>query len=331
MPKIFVITEHRQGQVRDITYEILTKGRELAEKTGSELVALIMGRDVKEHARTLAEYAKTVLLIQDPRLENFNSEAYRKVLTYLVNEHRPSLVLMGHTSYGVDLAPRLAVALNVPLGTDCIDLAYDNGMLTLTRQMFGGKVNVKATVRKAETCILTLRQATFAPHKPTPPANGQIIETPSRLAEDITEKRFIQYVLPPPGGVDITAAEKLVGVGRGIKDVANIPMVEELAKTMGAVVSCSRPIVDKGWLPTDRQVGTSGKTVKPKLYMALGISGAFQHVLGMKSSDLIIAVNKDPKAPIFSFADYGVVEDLFKVVPSLKSKIHESKTQKICK
>ena len=134
--------------------------------------------------------------------------------------------------------------------------------------------------------------------------------------------------MPPPGGVDITAAEKLVGIGRGIKDVANIPMVEDLAKTMGAVVSCSRPIVDKGWLPTDRQVGTSGKTVKPKLYHALGISGAFQHILGMKGSDLIIAVNKDPKAPIFSFADYGVVEDMFKIVPALKAKVSEVQAKK---
>jgi electron transfer flavoprotein alpha subunit len=135
-------------------------------------------------------------------------------------------------------------------------------------------------------------------------------------------------VLPPPGGVDITAAEKLVGVGRGIKDVTNIPMVEELAKAIGAVVSCSRPIVDKGWLPSDRQVGTSGKTVKPKLYIALGISGAFQHVLGMKSSDLIIAVNKDPKAPIFSFSDYGVVEDIFKILPPLKAKVSEMHMKK---
>jgi electron transfer flavoprotein alpha subunit len=136
--------------------------------------------------------------------------------------------------------------------------------------------------------------------------------------------------LPPPGGVDITAAEKLVGIGRGIKDQANIPQVEELAKSINAVLSCSRPIVDKGWLPTDRQVGSSGKTVKPKLYLALGISGAFQHILGMKNSDLIIAVNKDPKAPIFNFANYGIVEDMFKVLPSLKNKINEARTQKTC-
>jgi electron transfer flavoprotein alpha subunit len=307
---------------------MLTKARELAERTNTELTAVLLGKDVKEQAKTLSEYAKTVLLIQDPKLENFNSEAYKKVLSKLIAEHKPLLVMMGHTSYGVDLAPRLATALNLPLATDCIDLAFEEGAFTVTRQMFGGKVNVKATVSKAETYLITIRQATFAPQKPTPPPNGQITEIPSPLTEEITEKRFIQYVLPPPGGVDITAAEKLVGVGRGIKDVANMPMVEELAKTLGSVLACSRPIVDKGWLPTDRQVGSSGKTVKPKLYIAVGISGAFQHVLGMKNSDLIIAINKDPKAPIFSFADYGIVEDLFKIVPPLKNKIYEVQTKK---
>lgn len=328
MTEIFVLAEHRQGQVRDITYEMLTKARELAEKTNTELTAILLGKDVKEHAKSLTEYAKTVLLVQDPKLENFNSEAYKKVLSKLVAEHKPLLVMMGHTSYGVDLVPRLATALNLPLATDCIGLAFEDGGFTVTRQMFGGKVNVKATVRKAETYLVTIRQATFAPQKPTPSPSGQITEMPSPLTEEITEKRFMQYVLPPPGGVDITAAEKLVGVGRGIKDLANLPLVEELAKTLGGVLACSRPIVDKGWLPTDRQVGTSGKTVKPKLYVAVGISGAFQHVLGMKSSDLIIAINKDPKAPIFSFADYGVVEDLFKIVPPLKSKIFEVQAKK---
>jgi len=328
MPKIFVLAEHRQGQLRDITFEMLTKAREIAEKTNAELTALMLGKSVQEHAKALAEYAKTVITVEDPKLENFNSEAYKKTLTKLIIEHKPTLVMMGHTSYGVELAPRLAATLNTPLATDLIDLAYEADTLTVTRQMYGGKVNVKATLRKAETYIATIRQATFTPKKPEPPANGQITPAPSPLTEEIAEKRFLQYVLPPPGGVDITAAEKLVGVGRGIKDVANMPAMEELAKTLGAVLSCSRPIVDKGWLPSDRQVGTSGKTVKPKLYLALGISGAFQHVLGMKSSDLIIAVNKDPKAPIFSFADYAVVEDLFKIVPSLKNKVNELRAQK---
>jgi electron transfer flavoprotein alpha subunit len=328
MGKIFVLAEHRQAEIRDVTFEMLTKARELAEKKGAELNALLLGKDVKEHAKSLAEYAKNVLLIQDAKLENFNSEAYKQILMKLITEHKPSLLLLGHTSYGVDLAPRLAAALNLPLATDCIDLAFENETFTLTRQMYGGKVNAKATARKADTYIATVRQATFTPQKPTPPAIGEIIEIPSPLTEEIQEKRFIQYLLPPPGGVDITAAEKLVGIGRGIKDVANLPLMEDLAKALGAALSCSRPIVDKGWLPTDRQVGTSGKSVKPKLYIAVGISGAFQHVLGMKSSDLIIAINKDPKAPIFSFSDYGVVDDLFKIVPALKSKIYEAQTKK---
>jgi len=328
MAKIFVIAEHRQGAIRDITFEMLTKAHEIAGKIGAELNAVILGNNVKEQAKTLTDYAQNVILVQDTKLENFNSEAYKRILTKLIPEHKPLLVLMGHTSYGIELAPRLAAALNMPLATDCIDMAFEGEAFTVTRQMFGGKVNVKATARKAETYMATIRQATFTPKKPEPPANGQITETPSPLTEEISEKRFIQYILPPPGGVDITAAEKLVGIGRGIKDQANMPIMEELAKTLGAVLACSRPIVDKGWLPSDRQVGSSGKTVKPKLYLALGISGAFQHVLGMKSSDLIIAVNKDPKAPIFSFADYAIVEDLFKIVPPLKNKINELRTQK---
>jgi len=329
MAGIFVLAEHRQGQIRDITIEMLTKGRELAEKTSMELTAILLGSNVKEHAKNLAEYASKVVIVEDAKLENFDSEAYKKILSSLISTHKPLLVMIGHTSQGVDLAPRLAAALSLPLATDCIDLAFENGVLSVTKQMYGGKVNVKATVRKAETYLATVRQATFAPTKPATPPNGQVITVPSPLTEEISEKRFVQYVFPPPGGLDITAAEKLVGVGRGIKDVANIPQIEDLAKTIGAVLSCSRPIVDKGWLPTDRQVGTSGKTVKPKLYLALGISGAFQHILGMKSSDLIIAVNKDPKAPIFSFADYGIAEDLFKIVPPLKNKINELRAQKV--
>jgi len=328
MPEIFVLAEHRQGQIRDITFEMLTKARELAQKTNTEPTALILGRDTKEKAKTISEHAKKVLLVEDSKLENFNSDAYQKALSNLIREHKPLLTMMGHTSYGVELAPRLAAALNLPLATDCIDLTLENQTLIVTRQMYGGKVNVKATARKAESYITTIRQAAFTAQKPAAPLNGQITEVPSPLTEEITTKQFIQYVLPPPGGVDITAAEKLVGIGRGIKDAANMPIMEELAKTLGAVLSCSRPVVDKGWLPSDRQVGSSGKTVKPKLYIAVGISGAFQHVLGMKNSDLIIAINKDPKAPIFSFADYGIIEDLFKVVPALKGKIFELKGQK---
>ena len=327
MKEIFILAEHRQGQIRDITFEMLTKARELAEKTNTEPTAVLFGKDVKEHAKTLSEYAKRVLLVEDAKLENFNSKAYQKVLSNLISEHKPLLTLIGHTSFGVDLAPSLAVSLNVPLATDSIDLEFKNGTLTVTRQMYGGKVNVNSTLRKAESYIATIRQAAFPAEKETS-INGEIIKVPSPLSEEITEKRFVEYVLPPPGGVDITATDVLIGVGRGIKDESEIPPVEELAKILGGVLACSRPIVDKGWLPNDRQVGSSGKTVKPKLYIALGISGAFQHLLGMKNSDLIIAVNKDQNAPIFGVADYGIIEDLFKIVPPLKNKVYELKGQK---
>lgn len=324
MSKIFVLAEHRRGELREITFEMLTKGKELAEKADAELTAVLLGNNVGEHAKALAEYAEKVLLVQDAKLQNFNSEVYQKALSNLIQEHSPILTLMGHTSFGVDLAPSLAVSMNMPLATDCIELQYEGGVLTVTRQMYGGKVNVNATLRKAEGYTVTVRQAAFPAERGTP-ANGEIVEVPSPLVQEEIRKRFIEYVLPPPGGVDITAADTLIGIGRGIKDAEAIPSIEELAKILGGTLACSRPIVDKGWLPDNRQVGSSGKTVKPKVYIALGISGAFQHVLGMKNSELIIAVNKDANAPIFGIADYGIVEDLFKIVPPLKSKLSELK------
>ena len=323
MREIFVLAEHRRGELRDITFEMLTKGRELAQKTNSELTAVILGKNIKEYAKTLAEHAKRVLVVEDEKLEHFNSDAYQKVLSHLIRERKPLLTMIGHTSYGIDLAPSLAVELNLPLATDCIDLEFEDDSLIITRQMYGGKVNVRARMQKAESYIVTIRQAAFSAEKEQ--VGGEIVEVPSPLSEEIVEKKFIDYVLPPPGAVDITAADVIVAIGRGIKDQSNIPVAEELAKTLGGVLACSRPVVDKGWLPSDRQVGTSGKTVKPKLYIALGISGAFQHVLGMKNSDLIIAVNKDPNAPIFNVADYGIVDDLFKVVPVLTEKLKELK------
>jgi len=323
MREIFVLAEHRRGELRDVTFEMLTKGRELAQKTNSELTAVILGKNIKEYAKTLAEHAKRVIVVEDEKLEHFNSDAYQKVLSHLIRERKPLLTMIGHTSYGIDLAPSLAVELNLPLATDCIDLEFEDGSLIITRQMYGGKVNVRARMQKAESYIVTIRQAAFSAEKEQ--VGGEIVEVPSPLSEEIAEKKFIDYVLPPPGAVDITAADVIVAIGRGIKDQSNIPVAEELAKTLGGVLACSRPVVDKGWLSSDRQVGTSGKTVKPKLYIALGISGAFQHVLGMKNSDLIIAVNKDPNAPIFNVADYGIVDDLFKVVPVLTEKLKELK------
>ncbi|MFB0523198.1 MAG: electron transfer flavoprotein subunit alpha/FixB family protein [Candidatus Bathyarchaeia archaeon] len=324
MPELFVVTEHRQGEIRDVTFEMLTKGRELAEKANTDLTAILLGHNVGDHAKKLADHAEKVLHVDDERLENFNSEAYQRVLSNLVTQRKPSFILIGHTAFGVDLAPSLAIELNLPLATDCVDLDLEEERLAVIRQVYGGKVNVKARLRRSECYIVTVRPATFEAQE-IKPLGGEIIKIESPLLENIENKRFIEYVQPPAGEVDITAADILVGIGRGIKDADDIPLVKELADTLGGVLACSRPIVDKEWLPTDRQVGTSGKTVKPKLYIAIGISGAFQHITGMKNSDLIIAINKDPKAPIFRVADYGVVDDLFKVVPVLRNKIHEAK------
>ena len=275
-------------------------------------------------AKKLTDHAKRVLVIDDARLENFNAEAYQRVLSHLISERKPSLTLVGHTAFGVDLAPSLATELDLPLATNCIDIDLKGEKMVVVRQVYGGKVNVKASLRKSAGYIVTLRPATFEV-KVSKPQGGEVIKIPSPLSDDITYKRFIEYFQPPAGDVDITAADIIVAVGRGIKDADNMSMVEKLVEAFGGVLACSRPIVDKGWLPNDRQVGTSGKTVKPKLYIAIGISGQFQHISGMKNSDLIIAINKDPKAPIFRSADYGVVEDLFEVVPTLTERVLEEK------
>jgi len=325
MKELFVLAEHRQGELRDVTFEMLTKGREISQKINADLTAVLLGHSIKEFAKRLAEHAKKVMIIDDAKLESFNAETYQKVLSRLISEHKPLLTLIGHTGFGVDLAPSLATELNVPLATDCIDLDFEAERLVVIRQVYGGKVNVKAVLRKSEKYIVTLRPATFEAQE-VPAVGGEIVEVASPLSEDITYKRFLEYVQPPAGEVDITAADIIVAVGRGIKESDNMPMIEKLAETLGGVLACSRPVVDKGWLPSDRQVGTSGKTVKPKLYVAVGISGAFQHVSGMKNSDLVIAINKDSKAPIFRVADYGVVEDLFKVVPTLTDRVSKEKS-----
>ena len=322
MSKIFVLAEHRKGTIQDITWEMLSKGRDLAAGAGAELVAVLLGCQVKDFAEGLAQKAEQVLVVEDERLENFNGEIYQKALSHIIDEHKPVLTLVGNTAFGMDLAPSLAAQLGIPLSTDCIDLQLEDGKLTTVRQMYGGKVNAEISFPGASEYIVTVRPGSF-------PIEGEMlkggkVESSSFPLEEVDYKRFIEYVEAAVGDVDITQTDILVSVGHGIGDAKNIPLVAELADVLGGVLSCSRVVVDKKWLPKERQVGTSGKTVKPKVYIAIGISGAFQHVAGIKGST-IIAINKDPKAPIFRVADYGIVGDLFKVVPQLKEKIEELK------
>ena len=322
MAEILVLAEHRKGALRDISYEMLAKGRELTDSGGLELSALLLGSGCLGLAGELSNHADRVLVVDHPDLAEFNAEAYGKVLAGVIAERKPRLTLIGHTSCGIDLAPSLAVKSGLPLATDCIDLRLDGGSLAVTRQVYGGKLNVDGVLKEAEGHIATLRPATFESGEPqAEPGEVVSLDYPADF-ELVT--RFTGFVEPAPGEVDIADAEIIVSVGRGIKDEKNIPVARELAEALKGELGCSRPIVDKGWLPKERQVGSSGKTVKPKLYIASGISGSFQHVMGMKGSDLIVAVNRDPKAPIFGIADYGVVDDLFKVLPALTEKIKES-------
>ena len=324
MNEIIVIAEHRRGELRDVTWEMLSKGRQLAESTGAELGVALLGKGMNPLAEALKPKAKRVFLIEDPRLDAFNAETYKKVLTQLIGERKPTLTLIGHSTMGMDLAPRLATHIKMPLATDCIGIEARNETFSLTRQIYGGKVNAEVSFLKKGPYMVTVRPGAF-PIIEKDPLAGEIISLPSPLTDESLARRFLEYVEAAAGEVDITQADVLVSVGRGIKEAQNIPVVKELADALGGALACSRPVVDKKWLPKGCQVGTSGKTVKPKVYIAVGISGAFQHIAGMKGAGTIIAINKDPKAPIFSVAQYGIVGDLFKIVPVIKDKIKELK------
>lgn len=319
MKDILVLMEHRQGEMRDVSVEMLSG----ANKLGGNVVAVLFGKDVDGFAEKAAGFADKVLYINDPMFENYNSEAYQKALSALIKEHKPGLVLIGNTAQGVDMAPALAVELGLPLVTDVTAIEMDGDKPKPKRTFYGGKLDAHMDMKDADTYILTIREATFPADEPS--KSGEIAKVDNPVTEDLSYRQFVEYVEPEVGEVDITQSVLLVGVGRGIREDKNLPVVEELAQALGADLAASRAVVDAGWLPSDRQVGISGKTVKPKLYLAVGISGAFQHVTGMKGSDVIVAINKDPDAPIFGIADYGIVDDLFKVVPKLVEKVKELK------
>jgi electron transfer flavoprotein alpha subunit len=325
MAEIMVLMDHRQGKMQDINLEMLSKGQELAEKTKAELTAVLLGKGIASMADGIKRFCHHTLVVEDERLADFNSEPYQDVLSFMIKERKPALVLIGQTSCGMDLAPALSTAAGIPLATDCYQIEVKGDTIVPFRQMYGGKMSVEVHFAKKAPCyMITVRAGSF-PSEGLKDINGAVDKVAFTFEKDYAYKKFLQYVEAAVGGVDITQADVLVSVGRGIGDPENLPMVEELASLLGGVVACSRPVADKNWLPKERQVGTSGKTVKPKLYVALGISGAFQHTAGMKGAGTIIAINKDPKAPIFNVAHYGIVDDLLKVVPGLVAKIKERK------
>jgi electron transfer flavoprotein alpha subunit len=319
MSEIFVLVEHRQGKIRDITHEMLAAGEKLASQQGVSSTAVLLGHRAKDLAEELALRGSKVVVVEDAQLEHFNSIPYQKVLSSLIAKYQPLLTLIGHTAFGMDLAPSLSVELGFPLVTDCIDLSFEENRLKAVRSIYGGKVNANVSLRQSKGYVATVRPGVFSPGPPSEKKGGIIMES-SPLQGSIDAKKFIEYIEAPITGEDITQAEIIVSVGQGIGGPEHIPMIEEVAKSLGGVVACSRPVVDRNWLPKERQVGISGKTVKPKVYIAIGISGAFQHVTAMQGSETIIAINKDSRAPIFGVADYGIVDDFLNVIPILKEK-----------
>lgn len=323
MNELFVLVEHRRGEIRDITFEMLSLGRQLAQKNGTSLTAVLLADHTERFTDRLKKYADTILCIDEGKAENFNSEVYQKILSSIIKDRKPILTLIGHTAFGLDLAPSLATEVGLPLATDCIGLDFENKILLAERQMFGGKVNARISLNEEPGYIATIQQGAFQLEENH--TEAKIKKIASSLNGDISYRRFMEYVEAAIGDVDITQSDIVIAVGRGIKEQENLSMVEDLASSMGGVLACSRPIVDAGWLPKARQVGSSGKTVNPKLYIAIGISGSSQHLTGMKGAKTIVAINKDPNAPIFNVADYGIVDDLLKVVPVLKEKVLEVK------
>ncbi len=320
MSEIFVVVEHRKGEVREITYQMLWKASDLCQKLSAKLTAVLIGGGEEPFVDSIAERADKVIAIQGETAKNFNGDLYKEVLYRLIQENRPILTLVGQTPWGMDFAPSLSLKIGYPVATDCVDVLIENGVPKVVRQIYSGKLFSRVSLKPAEGYLVTIRSGAF-PSEKVGDRKGEVVKRslPSDLPE--MKKQFVGFEDTGAGAVDITQADLLVSIGRGIGEADNITMVKELADLMKGVLSCSRPVVDKNWLPKYHQVGTSGKSVKPKVYLAFGISGAFQHVAGITGAGTIIAVNKDKKAPIFRVAHYGVVEDLFKVVEALKGRL----------
>lgn len=323
MGNILVLAEHRQGQLRDITFEMLAIAPKLAGEMSSEVLVLLIGSGMDDMAQKIAGYGVKVMVVDDPLFENFNADKYQKVLSALIDDLKPSVVMTGQTSQGVDFMPALAVEKKLPLVAEAIAVEYEGQTLKATRQLYSGKVCATVVFKPAATYLLTIREG--AAEAPEPSSSGSVEKVDSPLKEDLAYRKFVEYIEAEVGDVDITQSDILVAVGRGLKEDKNLPIIEELAVAIKADIAGSRAATDAGWIPHDRQVGTSGKAVKPKLYIAMGISGAFQHVAGMKGAKTVVAINKDPEAPIFTVADYAIVDDMFKVVPKLTEKLKELK------
>jgi electron transfer flavoprotein alpha subunit len=310
---VLAVTEHRQGELREVSHELVTAGAELTEATGGDLHVAVVGGPVEAFADRLAvEGVDTVHTVEGG--EEFNHDVYVQAVDQLVAGVDPDYVLAPNTVNGMDYAPAVAERLEWPLVTDAVGIDATDG-LAVTRETYGGKVESVVDVA-GETAVVTVRPAEW-PAAEDASADVTIESVDADIDESAVRTTVTGFEAVAGGDVDIAEADVLVSIGRGIEEEENLDIVEDLADALDATVSASRPVVDNGWLPKDRQVGQSGKVVTPDVYLAIGISGAVQHVAGMKGSDTIVAINTDPNAPIYDVADYGIVDDLFDVVPAL--------------
>ncbi len=329
MPEsVLVFAEHQAGKLSRPTWEAVAAGQQLAQQLGTKVSAVLLGHQVAPLASELAALElEEVLCVDSPLLADYTADGYAHVLREVVEREKPRLVVFSHTYQVRDFAPKLATALRQALVSDCLSYRSEGGRLVFVRQVFQGKFVADVEFAGEPPHFVTFQAAAFredSVRRGAAPAKVTSLTT-TLSAERIRTKPGERF-REAKQAVDLTQSEIIVAVGRGIKAPENLDIAKKLAEALGAELGASRPICDSGWLPMDRQVGSSGQTVAPKLYVALGISGAIQHMVGMKGSKTVVAINKDKEAPIFEVATYGIVGDLFEIVPALTEEVKKLKT-----
>ncbi|HWG57646.1 MAG TPA: electron transfer flavoprotein subunit alpha/FixB family protein [Candidatus Acidoferrales bacterium] len=324
--KILAITEQRGGKWNGVSFETLAAAQQIAREAGGSVAGAVVGKGVAGLADELASFELSrVFLVENDLLEEYTPDGFTIALRQLIESEKPDLVLLPHTYQVRDFAPKLAAALQKGMIADCIACRYEGGKLVLVRQMFQGRTAADVVFAGEPPWIASFQAGAFRADLAAKGAGKAPVKSVSAsLDAGQIRSRPLETFREAKQAVDLTQSPILVSIGRGIKAPENIPMAEKLAKLLGGQLSASRPICDEGWLPMDRQIGSSGQTVAPKLYLALGISGAIQHVVGMKGSRTIAAINRDQHAPIFEVADYGIVGDIFEIVPALIEELEKS-------
>lgn len=326
--EVWVYAEQRQGVLTPVVRELLGEGSRLAKEIGTKLCAFLVGDNVEPLVKELIRYgADKVYVAENPLLKNYTTDAYAKVITDAIHEYKPEIVLYGATHIGRDLAPRIAARVNTGLTADCTGLAIDpvDKKIMQTRPAFGGNLMATIICPDHRPQMSTVRPGVMQKLPPDDTRTGEVIRVNVKLEPSDIRTKIIEIVKSTKEIVSLTDAKVVVSGGRGLGTPDGFKLIEKLAKVMGGVVGASRAAVDAGWIDHSHQVGQTGTTVKPKIYVACGISGAIQHLAGMQTSDTIIAINKNPRAPIFEVADYGLVGDLYDIVPLLIEEFQAAK------